>query len=169
MSRDISFYDQGLVPEPSAAMQRRYDEFVTEYLRDYDDVAACRRMGYNEQYAPVYAMEFMKAPYVAKQIKLREEAEEEIDEEKEVERQSRIIKANLIREANYFGPGSSHSGRVAALAQLSKILGIEQSKIVSEHKGGVMLVPATATDVENWERVAAENQDNLHDENGTRK
>lgn len=164
----ITFFSQNLVPEPSESLKKVYRSFVEQYLRDYDAVAACSRMGYAERFAEVNAATFMKAPYVAKLIKDMEEDTAE-DDDAEAEKQSRIIKAGLMREANYFGPGSSHSGRVAALAQLSKIHGMEQSKIDHQHKGGVMLVPSTATDVEAWQAAAIDNQNELHTDNGSRK
>lgn len=49
----------------------------------------------------------------------------------------------LHREANTFGKGSSHSARVKAQTQLSKIFGMETLNVKAdiEHTGGIMVVP----------------------------
>lgn len=65
----------------------------------------------------------------------------------------------LYREANYFGEGSSHSARVKAQSQLSKIFGMETIHLKAEvaHSGGVMVVPM-AGNLEEWEKLAASSQ-----------
>lgn len=165
-SDDGFFFSQGMAPEPSIERKRMMDRFVQEYLRDYDAVAACLRMGYNKTAAEGFASQFMESPHVQRGIKDGEDAEKEDDDDHEAKK--RKIIAGLNREANYFGPGSSQGARVAALAQLAKINGLESSKVEHSHKGGVMLVPSTATNVDTWEAMAMPNQEGLHHDNASR-
>lgn len=160
------FFDQGMAPEPSMGAKAMMDRFVREYLRDYDAVAACIRLGYNKHSAEAFATQFLESPHVQRGIKNSEEAETEDEDDPDV-RKRKIIAA-LNREAHYFGPGSSQGARVAALAQLAKINGMEQNKVEHSHKGGVMLVPSTATDVDRWSNDAVANQKTLHEDNATR-
>lgn len=160
------FFDQGLVPAPSEAQRVQLDRFVEQFLRDYDAVEACRRMGYGPEHARQFAISFMDTPYVASRIRDVEEAEK--DEEDEAEMLRRRVKAGLMREANNFGEGSSQSARVAALTALGKIAGMEKNTVEHTHKGGVMFAPATATDIDAWEQSAMGNQQELHTDNASR-
>lgn len=161
------FFDQGMVPEPSLAAKKQMDRFVQEYMRDYDALAACIRLGYSKHAAEQFATHFMESPHVQRAIKGSEEADKD-EEGDEIELRKRKIIASLTREAHFYGPGSSQGARVAALAQLAKITGMESSKVEHSHKGGVMLVPSTATNVEQWESMAVPNQQSLHEDNATR-
>ncbi len=160
------FFDQGLVPAPTETQRIMLDRFVEQFLRDYDAVEACRRLGYGTEHARSFARQFMETPYVANKIRDVEEAEKEEDDEAEMMR--RRVKAGLLREANNFGEGTSQSARVAALVALGKIAGMETNKVEHTHKGGVMFAPATATDVDAWESAAMGNQKELHTDNASR-
>jgi len=100
------------------------DRFVTEYLVDYDEVQAAIRLGYTEAYARDYGKRFKSEPYTANKIKEMElgDTSEALTPE-QIARKRRI--AQLERQANYYGPGSSHGARVSALTQICKIEGIE--------------------------------------------
>ena len=63
----------------------------------------------------------------------------------------------LRREANTFGKGASHSARVAAMAQLARIYGMDTINIKAEHTGGVMLIPMTSS-LSEWEKAASKSQ-----------
>lgn len=151
--------------DPIAPMSEREkalrDMFVSEYLVDYDQVKAAQRCGFNLQFAVEYAKRFMEESYVQQRIrdvtfmKVDEKAIEQFDKTR--------IKAALMAEAHYRGPGSSHAGRVAALSKLASLYGMEapkKSAMDVTHKGGVMAVPGIASLAE-WEQTAAESQDKL--------
>lgn len=149
---------QGLSPEE----KQLRDNFVTEYLKDYDAWAAAVRVGYLHNVAHEYASYLMQEPYVQREIQ-RKQAEI-VGNTKEVEKHERhMVKQWLVEQARYKGPGSSHSARVQALSKLCNILDMDgTAKVKSEitHKGGVMLVPAIAS-VEDWEKAATASQDKL--------
>ena len=98
------------------------DRFVTEYIVDYNAFQAALRCGYQEAYATDYSQKFMREPYVQQQIVKRQEELGETGEE--AQHKKRII-AGLYKNANDYGPGSSHGGRVAAYNTLIKMLGLE--------------------------------------------
>ena len=98
------------------------DRFVKQYLEDYDQVQAAIRCGFSASYAKDYAARFMAEPYTLNRIS---EASKEMGAVTDEDKHRLRIVASLYREANYHGHGSSHGGRVSALSQLSKILGIE--------------------------------------------
>ena len=68
----------------------------------------------------------------------------------------------LFRETNNHALGSSHSARVRAQIQLSKIFGLETIQVDAkvEHSGGVMVVPMSSS-IEEWEAAAVEQQRQL--------
>ena len=105
-----------LTKQEKALRQR----FVAEYLADYDSVGAAIRLGYQEAFAQQYAKQFLAEPYTLKLIK-EKEAEFGILTEEDQHRKK--IVAGLYREAH--SRFNSGSARVAALAQLAKIVGIE--------------------------------------------
>jgi hypothetical protein len=148
------------------------DNFVREYCIDYDENAAARRIGYNAGVSKEYAKRLMGEPYVSRQIKRQEvstggpiDGPPKTPEEELVEFQKRII-AGLVREANYRGAGSSQAARVAALAKLASLHGmdptIKNSQQLLDKNGngldGVMVIPGVMTP-EQWE-AAAEAQQN---------
>lgn len=135
------------------------DLFVKEYLVDHNQVAAAMRCGFNGQIAPQYAHQFMDEPYVQKKLAEAQSKLLDIDsDEGDIEKQ-RVI-AGLIREANYRGPGSSHSARVAALSKLAAIFKLEAASTQLGEQSGVMEVPGVAS-VENWQQVASAQQEKL--------
>lgn len=105
-------------PELSGKEKALRDAFVREYLDDYDPVKACVRLGYKLTVATTYAARFMEESYVLKKISETRSNGGDVNS---------IIKSGLAREANFYGAGSSHGARVSALAQLSKIEGMEKS------------------------------------------
>lgn len=94
--------------------------FVDEYLVDYDDVGAAIRLGYQEAFAQQYAKQFLSEPYTLKLIK---EKEAEFGVLTEEDQHRKKIVSGLYREA--YSRANSGSARVAALAQLARIMGIE--------------------------------------------
>lgn len=106
----------------SPAERELRSRFVTEYLVDYNSYAAALRTGFTSAFAEDYAKKFMLEPYVRQLIKERElgPSADGVDETNK-----RRIMASLFKEANYHGPGSSHSARVSALAKLTALFGME--------------------------------------------
>jgi cytochrome c5 len=154
----------GAIP-PVAEMSEREralrDLFVMHYLMDYDQVKAAQRCGFTYQFAVEYAKKFMEEPYV--QQKLNEVTFSKMDQRALEEYDKTRIRAALMAEAHYRGPGSSHAGRVAALGKLAALYGMEapkKSTMDVTHKGGVMAVPGIAT-LDDWESQASDSQDKL--------
>lgn len=138
------------------------DRYVSEYLLDFDAWAAAVRTGFLRSVAAEYAALFMQEPYVQQQIAARLHAEE-ADPKTALKRKRKQTEVDLIREAHYRGPGSSHSARVQALAKLCNLYDMESAtKIKKEvtHKGGVMRVPAIAN-IDQWEKEAMDAQQKL--------
>ena len=109
-------------PELSEQERKFRDEFVREFLVDYNPFEAALRLGFSKEYAIEYAAKFMNEPYVQKRIK---DMELEGGIEDDFDRNKKKVMAALFREASYKGPGSSHSARVSALSKLSTIFGME--------------------------------------------
>ena len=140
--------------------------FVEEYLTDYDALGAAIRVGYPQSFAKEYAVRFMHEPYVLQQIKLKETTPVAEDDNEAMKKR---IMTGLIREANYRGPGCSQSARVAALAKLASIAGMDapsrsKTEITgpngSPFLGGQFVIPGVMT-VEQWEAAAAAQQASL--------
>lgn len=141
------------------------DRFVVEYLKDYDNIRACLRLGYTLAYAKEYGVRFMNESYVQSKLVEIETKPDELN--REIERKR--IRAGLWREANSFGLGSSHSARVVALAKLSAFEGMDAPTRSKQELtgadgeplgGGVFVVPGLMT-TEQWEAAAAKQQEEL--------
>lgn len=154
---------QEQVDSVKALSQREKDlrnRFVDEYLLDYNCKAAALRLGYSDSFASEYGQMFIQEPYVQQRIReITMNTEVNADAERDEDR--RKIRAGLLREAHYHGPGSSHSARVSALGALAKIADMEaDQKVTVKTLGGVMLVPEIA-DVDKWQDKATQSQGEL--------
>lgn len=112
------------------------DRFILEYFVDYDYTAAAIRIGFPSILAKEYGQRFKYDAYVQSQIAKATGAEPHDKDGLDKIQRRRVIH-NLNREANYKGPGASHSARVSALAKLSTIYGMEapvHTKVT--HEGG---------------------------------
>jgi hypothetical protein len=148
-------------PELSDRERALRDLFVSEYLVDFDQTAAAMRCGFNRKFAIEYGTKFMAEPYVLQKMNLMKFAE--VDEVDQNEYDSKRVRAALMQEAHYFGPGSSHAARVAALAKLASLIGMDKplkTEQTINHRGGVMAVPGIAS-LDDWEKAASESQDEL--------
>ena len=164
MSENVAgFWAEEAMSQNLSAKERELrDKFVEEYLIDFDQTAAAIRIGFSASFAQTYAEKFMTEPYVRKKISDMQTAMAE-DEKIEADLDRRRIRAALMREAHYRGPGSSHSARVSALAKLATIRDMDApTKIKADLslRGGVMMVPAIAN-LEEWEKAAQASQTNL--------
>lgn len=139
------------------------DLFVSEYLIDFDQVRAAQRCGFVYQFAVEYSTKFMEEPYV--QQRINSIKFQKVDEKQMADFDRTRIKNALMAEAHNRGPGSSHAARVAALAKLASMHGLDAPKKSEQtvlHKGGVMAVPGIAN-LDDWEKAASASQDQLVD------
>lgn len=141
------------------------DKFAREYVKDFDALAAAKRVGYQGQVAKEYAIRLMDEPYVIRKIdQLKGKGLQEMDPEQI----KNTIMAGLYREANDRGLGATHPGRIAAWAHLARLNGLEPaSKIKNELSGpdgqplgGMFVLPGLMTP-EQWEQAAAAQQEAL--------
>lgn len=148
--------------EPSPGEKKLKDNFVTEYLVDFDAWAAAIRVGYARSIAATYAQVMLEDTYVRREIQRRQQAEATNPREA-AKAKKRMIEASLMREAHYKGPGATHNARVTALTTLAKINDMDapiKTKTEMTHKGGVMIAPAIAS-ISEWEKEAVTSQQNL--------
>ena len=134
------------------------NEFVRNYLIDFDPVLACMRVGFAKAFAENYAIRFMAEPYVQQRITdLTLQAPDDTDAQEEADKQ---LTLTVLREAAQRGP---YSSRVAAAAKLATILGMDkpiQNNLEITNKGGVMVVPGIVN-IDNWEAEAIKAQEDL--------
>lgn len=158
-----SRYGAEVSPDLTNQEKELRDAFVKEFLLDHDAYAAAIRVGFQEQFATQYASQFMGETYVRKRImEMSHEVPEQEDKQDKAIKQKQII-ASLFREANYRGSGASHGARIAALAKLASLHGMDQPTKVEQtinHKGGVMAVPGIAA-IDDWETQAMATQEKL--------
>jgi hypothetical protein len=153
------------VPEPQALTEREQalrNLFVAEYLVDFDQTAAAMRCGFNRQFAIEYGTKFMAEPYVLKKINSVKFQDVDVPEDQD-DYDAKRVRSALMLEAHYRGPGSSHAARVAALAKLASLIGMDKpikTEQTVNHRGGVMAVPGIAS-LDDWEKAASESQDAL--------
>ena len=128
-------------------------EFIEHYLACFNASEAARRMGYGGASASSQGWEFLHHAFTQAELqkRYRDHAEKNHYARQE-------IIAMLYREANYFGEGASHSARVKAQAQLSKIFGMETIQPEAEAVvRRVMCVPFFSS-MDEWEAAAAASQ-----------
>lgn len=126
-----------MAPELTDQERMIRDQFVREYLIDYDPFQAALRVGYVKEFAAEYAAKFMSESYVAKQIKESELSGGMLPDEAQAKS---LIKALLFREASSRGTGTSQAARVAALSKLMSLYAMDApTKVQStvEVSGGV--------------------------------
>lgn len=150
------FRDEYQLPLTEQERKLRLD-FVKEYLKDFDMVAAAMRLGFLKQYSEKYSKEFMAEPYV--QILLSSISAKEPDDVDAQEEADRQLVLRTLRETAQHGPPSS---RVTAAARLAAILGMDApiKTQTTVNPGGVMVVPGIAN-IEDWEASAVSSQESL--------
>jgi propanediol utilization protein len=134
------------------------NEFVRNYLIDYDEVLACMRVGFSKAFAETWAIRLMSEPYVQQRITTLTQTTP--DDEGEQERLDKELTLSVLREAAQRGP---YSSRVAAAAKLAAILGMDKpiaNTLDITNRGGVMIVPGTAS-IDDWETTAVKAQQDL--------
>lgn len=99
------------------------DQFVEEYLKDFNALNACLRVGFEIQHAQNYSQTFLEDTYV--QRRLREQFythQKGMTEEQVIEQDKQLI-LNSLRQAAQHGP---YTSRVAACAKLASIHGLDK-------------------------------------------
>lgn len=129
-------------------------EFIEHYLACFNATEAARRMGYAGTSASTQGHELLHLPFTKGELKKR--YDQHAEDNKEIRQQVILM---LMRESNDFSDSASHRARVAAIAQLSKILGMEQINLKADvsHRGGVMLVPMVNS-LDEWQKAAQVSQ-----------
>lgn len=122
---DVSFLQPELSEQDKAIRQR----FVEEYLKDFQPLQACSRLGFQLAYANAFAKQFMGEPYVHWLV-METLRSRSVDSEDEIEQDRRLI-IRTYREAAQKGP---YNSRVSAANALAKLRGwpIEQSEETGE-------------------------------------
>lgn len=156
-SKRLATYTEGNL---SPAQRKRADEFVLQYLRDFNATQAFIRTQVSEGkpfeeidigYAANAGYQMTRWPYVAQAIQATMDAAEE----KNIVTRTEVM-FGLKREAHYHGVGASHGARVGSWGKLATILGMDQRKVEASLslKGGILIVPAI-DNTESWEKRAA--------------
>lgn len=107
-------------PAPTPGEKALYDQFVTEYIKDYNPVEACVRVGFGMTFALEYAKLFIAKPYV--QRALAEHRNKPPEDEKKQEEQDKAMIISVLRECAMNGQGAT---RVAAARALASIRGLD--------------------------------------------
>lgn len=155
---DLATQEIAYTPEERAVR----DAFVKEYVLDQQPIDAAVRVGFHRAFAEQYVKQFFQEPYVLRKIR-EHEAKNDLDNDDFIQEQNSRIISNLIREANYFGPGASHAARIQANIKLAEMTGLIGENGQGGGSTGVMVVEEIGT-VDDWEEKAAEAQAKLKQE-----
>ena len=140
------------------------NRFVDAYLVRYDAISAGIAAGLDSESAADYVYKILKTPYVVNRIRDLEDAKlDELSTTELEELLRRRVLTGLVREAHYHGADSTHGARVSALSKLASLTGMDKplkTENVTEHRGGVMMVPAM-TDPATWSANAQAQQASL--------
>lgn len=151
-------------PELSDSEKEVRRSFVHEYLKDYDALNACLRLGYHGAFARTFARRFMEEGYVRSYI-----IEVERSNKTEKERaDSRISDMELIlstlRDVMIHG---SPAARVRAASEMANAYNLAESmKQNSAAASGVMVVPGISS-ISEWEQAAIASQSSLMSDSAT--
>ena len=138
-------------------MKTRRDKFVTFMVMGYSKKEAGLMAGIPPKSVHKQTCMLWAEPYVQEQYKRLRDS---ITEEQIVCRKDIII--GLLQEARAVDdPNSNQTARVNAWMNIARIMGFEKPmKVDLNVQGGVMIVPM-ASNPDEWERIAAEQQDIL--------
>lgn len=105
------------------------DAFVTEYLKDYDSLQACIRIGFLVTFAKEFHIKLMSESYVLRRITELQRAAPA--DEKQQELQDKALILSSLRQATQNGP---YNSRVAAAAKLAAIYGMDRNENADNEK-----------------------------------
>ena len=124
-----------------AELTAKQQRFVDEYLVDLNATQAAIRACYSKKTAYSIGGENLRKPEIKKAIKKAR---------KDLRKRAKIRTADVVRglrdEAEYKGPSSKHSARVAAWAHLARYLGMFGAKGTDEEPIVVEVRWATPAD-----------------------
>lgn len=121
-SNPLNWFAPGNISESEKVLR---DLFVDEYLKDFDPVQACVRVGFQFSFAIEFSVKFMREPYVLRRI--AELTRETPDNEERQAKEDRSLVLNVLRQAAQNGPFAS---RVQAASKLATILGMDKQENV---------------------------------------
>lgn len=108
--------DQGQFESPLTDQERALrDLFVAEYLKDFDALQACIRVGFIHTYATQYAQQFMNEGYVRRQI-LHFTRKPAVTADQDSE--DRALLESTLKQAMQHGPYASRVAAGKAFAEL---------------------------------------------------
>lgn len=115
------------------------EDFVKEYLIDYNYLGAAVRVGFADKLAHEFAYKLEHDPYVRRLIAEKKDKADIAEQEGFDPVQNRIFQG-LMREAFNYGPGATAATRINALSKLAAIRGMEAPQKVEtsiSHSGTV--------------------------------
>lgn len=112
-----------LAPALSEEEKALRDLFCLEYIKDFNEVQACIRMGFMATYAETYGRRYLEEPYVQQQIAALQR-KQQLTEEEQREEDKALIMA-VLRQAAQHGP---YASRVQAAKQLAIMHGLDKTE-----------------------------------------
>lgn len=108
--------DQGQFESPLTGQEQALrDLFVAEYLKDFDPLQACIRVGFIHTFATQYAIQFMNEGYVRRQIlHFTRKPVKAADQDSE----DRALLETTLKQAMQHGPYASRVAAGKAFAEL---------------------------------------------------
>jgi len=110
-------------PIPSPQEKALWDKFVEEYMKDFNALEACLRIGFDHVFAVEFSKTLLVKPYVQQEIMKRKLDLGDIKEEDLIARDRALILATL-REGAQSGQMAT---RVAAAKVLAGMHGLDQA------------------------------------------
>jgi len=121
MTAQVINFADFLDHEPTPQQKALWDKFIVEYMKDFNPLEACLRIGFNLTFAQEYSRIFMGQPYV--QQKIMERKLEPIDEKGHIDKVKSLIEATLMECMQNGQPAT----RVVAAKTLAGIHGLDQA------------------------------------------
>lgn len=153
--------EEGFTNTDWSHLQTRYktkrEQFVHEYIKDFNGSQALQRMGYVRVQPWVTASIWLSEPYTQWYLgKMMA-----VLADNAIVTRSEVL-LGLKKEAHYHGMDGSAAARIAAWRTIGKIMGLEITKVEGNVnlQGGVMLMPFAGTP-EEWEKAAQAAQEKL--------
>jgi hypothetical protein len=132
--------------------------FVKEYLRDFDAYRACLRLGLLSQFANKWKDILMGEAAVQRMIATALETIGDEDERAlDADKQLVLSKMRMVALSGENKDAVNAAKVIAQMRGFNAPIKVDQSVV---NKGGVMVVPATAS-LDEWERAALESQQSL--------
>lgn len=145
--------------DPVGKTRAKRDRFALALAQGYGRTQAALLAGSKPRSAQKEGSQMWADPYVQRRFT---ELRKEIDEEQLVTRTDILL--GLLSEArDSDAPGGTQAARVSAWNAIARITGNERPQKMEITHGGVMVVPMIGGGSQDWEQVAAEQQQVLRD------